>query len=460
MRSSNHQEGGRVSRLTDNAGNAIAPTATNWVPKEVYTSREFADLEARYLWPRIWQVACREEELPDVGSFVTYEILDESIIVMRTSESEIKAYNNACLHRGRRLTAGDGCTSQMKCPYHGWTWNIDGTCLDVVDIEDWGGALKKEKLGLKEFKVGRWGGFVFINMDDKCEPFDEFLGDIPNHLDVLEPQTWRYRWNITVGVDANWKATMEAFTEAYHVQETHKRLEPFIDPLMNALPMGRHGRLQRRLGPPVFGRYGTGGKSFEDERLNFLENLRVNIRDTYAITTDRDYQAASRVMQELPSTATWLEAADAGFEFIRQAAIATGVGFPKATREQLYNAGANWNIFPNMANVMTATGAVWYRWRPSPDNDPNRCLYDIWCLERFAPGTEPILEKRVFDDWRNCPLLPPLLMEDFSNLADVQRGMRTRHFKGALLNPRQEQVVANFQRALRQFIDEGMAAEN
>ncbi|RYG64779.1 hypothetical protein EON77_19310, partial [bacterium] len=75
----------------------------DWVPKEDYTSVEFAELERKYLWPRIWQVACREEDLPKTGSFVTYEILDESVIVTRTAEGEIKAYNNACLHRGRRL---------------------------------------------------------------------------------------------------------------------------------------------------------------------------------------------------------------------------------------------------------------------------------------------------------------------------------------------------------------------
>src|ERR1700728_2603783 len=78
------------------------------IPKDEYCSREFAELERKYVWPRVWQVACRQEELPNVGSYVTYDILDDSIIVVRTSSTEIKAYNNACLHRGRRLTTDCG----------------------------------------------------------------------------------------------------------------------------------------------------------------------------------------------------------------------------------------------------------------------------------------------------------------------------------------------------------------
>lgn len=438
---------------------STAARGRSWISKDVYTSREFAELEAKYLWPRTWQIACREEELPEVGSYVTYEILDESVIMMRTSQNEIKAYNNACLHRGRRLTAGDGRADKLECPFHGWTWNIEGACTKVVDIEDWGGALNCKNLALHEYKVGLWGGFVFINFDENCESFEEYLGEVPQFLGPLELHTWRYRWYISLEVDANWKTVMEAFLEAYHVQMTHKRLEAHIDPLMSALPSGKHGRLQRPLHAPQIGRYGTGGETFEDQRRSFLENLRVNIRDTHSITTDRDYQAACRILQELPPTATWLEAADKAFQFIREAAIASGAGFPNATREELYRAGADWNVFPNTANVLTATGGIWYRYRPVPDNDPNRCIYDIWSLERFSPGSEPVIKKQVYKDWRECDVIPPLLMEDFSNLSDVQRGMRTKNFRGALMNPKQEQVLINFHRALKVFIEEGRAAE-
>ena len=90
-----------------------------FVPKERYTSREFFDLEMQRLWPRVWQVACREEELPEVGDFLEYVIGDQSILVVRSAPDTITASYNACLHRGTRLGRGRGHfdDGQMKCSF-------------------------------------------------------------------------------------------------------------------------------------------------------------------------------------------------------------------------------------------------------------------------------------------------------------------------------------------------------
>ena len=96
--------------------------------KERYFDPDFYQLEAEQLWPRVWQMACRLEEIPRAGDFVEYEILDQSIIVLRTDDTSVRAFQNACRHRGVKVVDGPGtCTSGFTCPFHGWCYGLDGT---------------------------------------------------------------------------------------------------------------------------------------------------------------------------------------------------------------------------------------------------------------------------------------------------------------------------------------------
>ena len=96
------------------------------IPKQRYYDPEFYALEAELLWPRVWQMACRLEEIPKPGDYVEYEILDESIIVVRLDAENVRAYHNACRHRGVKLVEGNGTRRTFVCPFHGWCWGIDG----------------------------------------------------------------------------------------------------------------------------------------------------------------------------------------------------------------------------------------------------------------------------------------------------------------------------------------------
>src|SRR5580693_4317926 len=105
----------------------FAVTNPERIPVQRYYDKEFYELECELLWPRVWQVACRLEEIPEVGDWIEYKILDDSIIVVRTS-SGVKAFHNTCRHRGMKLVDGHGnCqTSGFVCPFHGWRWNMEG----------------------------------------------------------------------------------------------------------------------------------------------------------------------------------------------------------------------------------------------------------------------------------------------------------------------------------------------
>ena len=105
------------------------------------TTRRNSPNSRERLWPYVWQIACREEEIPKVGDFVTYDILDESVIVVRSKADQIRAYFNVCPHRGNRITEGCSHAKQFVCAYHGWRFGLDGRNVKVVDRDDWGDRL-------------------------------------------------------------------------------------------------------------------------------------------------------------------------------------------------------------------------------------------------------------------------------------------------------------------------------
>ena len=140
------------------------------VPKDRYVSRAFGDLEMERLWPRVWQVACRTEEIPEVGDYVEYLIGDQSILVVRSAPDAVQAFYNTCLHRGTRLADGCGQFSdcEIRCRYHAWRYHLDGRIKEIVDREEFGPV--PADLRLREVRAECWGGFVFINMDPDAPP--------------------------------------------------------------------------------------------------------------------------------------------------------------------------------------------------------------------------------------------------------------------------------------------------
>ena len=101
------------------------------LPVERYLSREFHDLEVERVWRRVWQMACREEDIPQTGDYIVYDIADSSIIVLRNQAGDIKAFHNSCLHRGAKLRDVNGTMPVIRCPFHGFTWTLSGDLLDV-----------------------------------------------------------------------------------------------------------------------------------------------------------------------------------------------------------------------------------------------------------------------------------------------------------------------------------------
>jgi phenylpropionate dioxygenase-like ring-hydroxylating dioxygenase large terminal subunit len=193
------------------------------LPFARYTDPAFHDLEMERLWPNIWQWACREEHIPDPGDRYVYDVGHHSVLVVRGADSRTRAFVNSCPHRGMKFAA-EGSRgvrrANIRCPFHGMSWNLDGTLREVPCRWDFP-HIADENFGLDEVACGTWGGFVFINMGANPPSLAEQLEIMPEHF-KLWPMHDRYVALHTEKVlPANWKMAMEAFLEAWHVLETH-----------------------------------------------------------------------------------------------------------------------------------------------------------------------------------------------------------------------------------------------
>ncbi|WP_174274961.1 aromatic ring-hydroxylating oxygenase subunit alpha [Sphingomonas bacterium] len=430
----------------------------DFVPKGDYYDPAFAAAEAENLWPKVWQIACRLEEIPKPGDYYTYEILTDSIIVVRTGagDDDVKALHNACPHRGTLLTTGCGHAKQFVCPFHGWRFGLDGRNAKVVDRHDWGSCLKDEDIDLAPVQAGTWGGWVWINMDPECQPLDAFLEPMKSRCDKMEFEKLRFAWYKSTIVEANWKTVVEAFTEFYHVQTTHQQMLTYTKDYSTSRAMGRHGWMSYE--------FGTGlpiGRSARLEPLEQEPDFREYLyeygkqfkNDLAAMQTERAFQSI-QALRELPADASPVEVLTKWGEGIYQRAMESGAGWPEGlTPEYMAETGFDWHVFPNTVFLHPAIEAVlWYRMRPH-GSDPEKCYFDTWSLERYPPGEEPEVKQEFNADWRdgNYPLI---YTQDFENMPKVQKGLRSRGFKGARTSPVQERAIANFHRRLRSFLQD------
>jgi phenylpropionate dioxygenase-like ring-hydroxylating dioxygenase large terminal subunit len=430
----------------------------DFVPKSDYVSPEVARLENDLLWPSVWQIACRVEEIPKVGDFVTFDIVQESILVVRVSASTIKAYFNVCQHRGRRLKEGCGNTGgTIFCRFHGWLYKLDGSLARVRAREDWAGSpdFQDEDLRLKEVLVDEWGGAVFVNMNPRAEPLREYLAPVPEILEPFLLSELRFNWYKTLVMPCNWKTAVDAFNEGYHTEATHPQMNKYGYPKFYTTAHGKHAMFYTQADEGLAQSTSTsttavsGGVDARKYFLTYIEELSDTLKAMY---TDNAVAAARRMIEELPAEATAAEVAVKFAEIHCQITQSKGAKWPVGlTAEAMIKAGIDWHIFPNTIILPTIDGALWYRARPN-GVDSDSCIFDVWSLGRYKAGAEPAIKREFYqrlDDFKNNV---PFLEQDFENLLMVQKGMQSRGFSGARTNPLQEVTVSNFHRVLHEYI--------
>jgi phenylpropionate dioxygenase-like ring-hydroxylating dioxygenase large terminal subunit len=436
---------------------------------EPYISEKYARAEGDRLWAKVWQHAGRVEELPNVGDYLTYDIGQDSIVVVRSAPDTLKAYHNVCSHRGRRLVdapvggegkrahSAHGNKNAFVCGFHSWSYDLNGKCTFKLDEPDWKGALSDACTRLAEVKVDTWGGWIFVNMDPYATSLREYLEPAAMHLDPFELDKMRYKWRQWVVFDCNWKTAIEAFMEPYHVAGTHTQLLAYGQYYAYSAAHGRHGvsgfderdpSLKMKQSSTIT-RVGKGA----DPRVSTYE-LQREIYTTVnnASTTETLVNAAKRLVEELPEGTLPGDVIKHWLARARADDAARGVNWPEITPEQMSKAGLAWSVFPNMAILQGITFALCYRARPY-DGDPDKCIFESYAIERYPEAGEPTTEwvyaEPTAEKWGL------VLSQDFSNMAAVQKGMRSRGFRGPLPNPHQERKITNFHRNLAQYMRAG-----
>ncbi len=194
---------------------------TEPIPARYYYDSEWYELERKAIWLRTWINVGHVCEVPEAGSFIRRELefAKASLLIMRGKDGEIRAFHNACTHRGTQLTSEPcGKKNTFSCPYHMWTFGSDGALISAPDFERF--YTSKESVALKQVAVDVCGGLIFVNFDPQLS-LREFLGDMAPMLEQLPVARATTFHEYVYDIDANWKLTYDNFQENYHLRFIH-----------------------------------------------------------------------------------------------------------------------------------------------------------------------------------------------------------------------------------------------
>jgi phenylpropionate dioxygenase-like ring-hydroxylating dioxygenase large terminal subunit len=412
------------------------------LPISRWTSREFFDLEVEKMWRKTWQAACRVSQLSEPGDYFVYDIVNDSILITRTPEGELKAYHNSCLHRGRVLKRGAGNSPEFRCPYHGFTWNLDGSFQGMPG--DWDFAhIDHDNFCLPEVALDTWGGWVFINMADEPQDFKEYLGILPEHFERWSPEDTFVAMHVEKVIDANWKAVVEAFIESYHAIQTHPQILAYS---------GIDNSQYDIWGDNVSRTITTSGTVNPAHVDKYSQQDCVEIMlGTSSLVSDGeasgDVQALARDrIAEMNYT-----------EFSEQSGLELE---SFATKSEIMDS-ILYLLFPNFAPWAGFLPNLTYRHRPNGDNHES-CIMDIFLMCRFPKGTERPADAvtvrlgadQPFADAADVmgPGLARIFDQDASNLPQVQKGMKASKVGEVALANYQEVRIRHFHQTLDKYL--------
>ena len=182
--------------------------------------------EIEKIFYKFWLYALREEEIPEIGDFKLVQVEDESIIVVRRNAGEIKAFFNVCRHRGTQLcteSKGRFETQMIQCPYHAWTYSLDGQ-LQSAPLMKEGHGFQKSNCSLHEAHLFNWEGFIFLNLGPEPEPFEVQMEALMGKFREWEISELRIAHHIRYELDCNWKLILQNYQECYHCPGVHPLL--------------------------------------------------------------------------------------------------------------------------------------------------------------------------------------------------------------------------------------------
>ena len=389
---------------------------TELIPKERYTSKEYMELEWERMWTKVWNMAGRESDIPNVGDYFTTELGPESFLIVREAEDKVRAFYNVCPHRGNQIrNPGMGHAESFQCAYHFFEFNLDGSKKFVPDEDTFTQGVPQET-ALVEVPCDTWGGFVWFNMNPDAEPLLEFLEPVNWHLDPYHFEEYAIVQDLTVEWDTNWKASVDAFNEVYHVQGIHPQLLESLDDIHVQIDLyERHNRYLVPFGL-VSPRY-PNQKEVTQPLREFMVAAGIN-PDTF--------EGGMGDVRPAMQAAT------------KKSAAAQGLDVSELNDDQLSD-DYHYYIFPSLTFNTNALNFLFFRQRPHP-TDPNKMFFDMQTYVRIPPGVDHP-PRPIHAQYKHGEVSIGLVMDqDSYNLPRVQKGMNSRAYKGLLINYRERRI--------------------
>ncbi|WP_421839614.1 aromatic ring-hydroxylating oxygenase subunit alpha [Novosphingobium sp.] len=391
-----------------------------------YVSPAYAAEEWDKVFAKSWLLAGPLSDIPEPGDFMKFDVGPESFIVVRDDDGTVRAHYNVCPHRGSQLVSADlGSVGQFTCPFHSWQFALDGKCTAITDKETFRPEVLCHGTDLSSVRCEVAAGFVFVSMDPEIKPLAEFLGPILPQLELYEIDQMYVVQHRRSDWGSNWKGGVDAFAEIYHLHAVHPQTQCLMDDRtqIDLWP----GGLSRQFVP-----FAQPSPRFPDQE-SVNPGIQMMLRD--AGIDPATYEGSAR------ETRTAVQQAK------RKRSDELGLRYERFSDSQLSDSVV-YSVFPNVQIGCHPEAVFLHRFLPHP-TDPNQFTYDTCILYRHvdAPGysapawmgmgedvdlsgrTRPdVIHTRLGEP----PCLGEVLDQDSDLLPVVQKGARSRGFKGPL----------------------------
>ena len=419
------------------------PVRGDPITAERYISAEWMALENRNLWPRVWHLGGVLADLEEEGDFVRHNFGKESVIMVRQADGSIRAFFNACPHRGNRIVLGDvGSAPHLTCGYHGWQFSTDGTLVHVQDPDDFAGGNPCGKVHLTQLRCETFGPFVFWNMDHDAKPLFDWLDPLPERLKGYGLDNWVRVLDVSADCDFNWKIIRDNFNESYHLPTIHPELSTFIndglpDTLFEMYDSGHNAMWMK----------GHQATTRVDHASGAVPAPLDEIAAAWGIDPV-DYKGRTHAIREAVIAAKRRLGVERGF-----------ANYPDMTDQQLVDY-YHCTLFPNLTLTMSPEQCQILRTEPHP-TDPEKCVFQHWVLVPPVAGMAEVMTpvgmvplkhaEHTHSVYGDGVSLGFVADQDLSIGTSQQQGLNSRGFKGCILS-NQEKRVQRFHELLDDMV--------
>jgi phenylpropionate dioxygenase-like ring-hydroxylating dioxygenase large terminal subunit len=414
---------------------------TDPIPATNYTSPEFFAREVEKMWFRTWQYACGEDEIPNTGDTLVYELLEQKIIIVRQEDGSVRAFKNICRHRGRKLVNHSGCKSSFRCAYHGLTWGLDGKLIENPFAWDFP-QLGEDEIPLFDVRCESWAGLVFINLDPEARPLLEVIAPMPEHFAHWKMENCYKSVHVGKVTNANWKVCAEAFIEPHHVICTHPEYN-----LFSGYDSTQHDILSDHVSRFMSPTGVTPGP-FLDRGID--DNRRVELM---LAAGNRAFDKSKKI--ELPDGMT---SRTFSANSVRQiVSERTGYDVSECSDADVLD-GIAYDIFPNFHLWGGFKDKISYRFRPISHNKTLMEVFLFTIVPKDTPRPAPAQFRLLSDEetWSDAPelgALAPVYDQDYSNMGPVQEGLEAMGDEVLHLSQYMEVRVRNLHRMVAEYMN-------